>query len=254
MNSPIFLFIHFIYRDFDWFTNAINDELGKYFELTLHNLCPERQMPIFGDFISATYYEDLNDPITLRNFMYSQLDEYNNSPGIIGTDLVLFNEAIEHITRIVRVISQPRGNMLLIGVGGSGRQSLSRLASYMSELNTYQIEVTKNYKVAEFREDLKILYLMTGVERKATNFLFNDTQVADENFMEILNNMLSVGEVANLFKTDEFEDIKAKLEKDATKAGILQTTEGMYTYFLERARSNLHITICMSPIGNNFRY
>lgn len=107
---------------------------------------------------------------------------------------------------------QPRGNILLVGIGGSGRQSLSRIAGYMCELNTFQIGVTKNYGVPEFREDLKILYSKAGVENKPTSFLFNDTQVAEEQFLEIVNNMLSTGEVANLYKSDEFDDVSVFLK------------------------------------------
>lgn len=97
--------------------------------------------------------------------------------------------------------------MLLVGIGGSGRQSVSRIAAYMCELTTFQIVVTKQYRVMEFREDLKKLYSMAGVENKPTSFLFNDTQVVEEQFLEIVNNMLSTGEVANLYKTDEMEDV-----------------------------------------------
>lgn len=190
----------------------------------------------------------------LRTFMQNALDDYNSQAGVVNMDLVLFKEAIQHITRIVRVISQPRGNMLLVGIGGSGRTCLTKLSAYVCDFYVYQIEVTKKYKTSEFREDLKVLYGMVGVENKPTVFIFNDTQVAEENFMEILNNMLSVGEVSNLYKSEEFEEIKTSLEKAATKAKIVQTTESMYTFFMDRARSNLHICICMSPIGNEFRY
>lgn len=96
---------------------------------------------------------------------------------------------------------------MLVGIGGSGRQSLSRVAAYMCELSTFQIEVTKQYRVLEFREDLKSLYSLCGVEAKPTSFLFNDTQVEEEQFLEIVNNMLSTGEVANLYKTDEMEEV-----------------------------------------------
>lgn len=97
--------------------------------------------------------------------------------------------------------------MLLIGIGGSGRQSLSRIASYICELATFQICVTKNYKLPEFREDLKVLYSKTGVEEKPTTFLFNDTQVTEEQFLEVINSILSTGEVANLYKSDEIEEV-----------------------------------------------
>lgn len=97
--------------------------------------------------------------------------------------------------------------MLLIGIGGSGRQSLSRIASYMCELATFQIAVTKNYRLPEFREDLKTLYLKTGVENKPTTFLFVDTQVIEEQFLEVVNSILSTGEVTNLFKADEMEEV-----------------------------------------------
>lgn len=77
----------------------------------------------------------------------------------------------------------------------------------MCELSTYQIAVTAQYRMPEFREDLKTLYSITGVENKPTSFLFNDTQVVEEQFLEIVNNMLSTGEVANLYKSDEMEDV-----------------------------------------------
>ena len=62
------------------------------------------------------------------------------------------------VSKIIRVIRQPRGNMLLIGIGGSGRQSLTRLASYICEYTTFQIEVTRNYRKQEFRDGNMMIY------------------------------------------------------------------------------------------------
>ena len=57
------------------------------------------------------------------------LAEYNES--MVAMELVLFEQAMEHICRIARIITNPSGNAMLIGVGGSGKQSLARLASYI---------------------------------------------------------------------------------------------------------------------------
>ena len=114
---------------------------------------------------------------------------------------------VSAVCRIVRVIRQPRGNMLLVGVGGSGRQSLSRLATYLIQYYLFQIEVTRYYRLQEFKEDLRKLYFLAGVENKPAVFLFNDTQVVDESFLEDINNILSSGEVPNLYKPEEFEEV-----------------------------------------------
>ncbi|XP_011862155.1 PREDICTED: dynein heavy chain 2, axonemal [Vollenhovia emeryi] len=241
-------------KDREWFVTQLNDQLGKYFELTFQNVCPEKICPVFGGFMNAwDIYEDLPDIGAIRRYVEEQMDEHNVSPGVVRLDLVLFRDAIEHVCRIVRVISQPRGNILLVGIGGSGRQSLSRIGSYMCDLATYQITVTAQYRTPEFREDLKTLYSITGLENKPTSFLFSDTQVVEEQFLEIVNNMLSTGEVANLYKSDEIEDIKNRLSSEVTRAGKTPTTETVYALLIERARANMHLILCMSPIGDAFR-
>ena len=75
------------------------------------------------------------------------------------------------------MVRQPRGNALLVGVGGTGKQSLTRLASHMNGYKCFQIELTRGYNYESFHEDLKQLYQMTGVNGQDTVFLFTDTQV-----------------------------------------------------------------------------
>lgn len=239
-------------NDLEWFTNAVNNILGRHMEVTFHSLCPNRVVPIFGDFISPQgFYEDISFD-DLRKYIIYILEEYNNYPGMARMNLVFFKEAIEHVSRIVRVISQPRGHMLNIGIGGSGRQCLARLGAFICEMGIFQIEVTKKYKTQEFKEDLKQLYKGCGIKQRPTTFIFSGEQVAESTFLEIINNMLSTGE-ANLFKSDEFEEIKPELERPAKKAGIQFTTEALYNFFMKNIRENLHIVIAISPIGEEFR-
>lgn len=57
-----------------------------------------------------------------------------------------------------------------------GRQSLTRLAAFASELTCFQIELTRAYGQAEWRDDVKQLLLKAGLHMKETVFLFGDSQ------------------------------------------------------------------------------
>lgn len=81
-------------------------------------------------------------------------------------NLVLFDDALEHITRVHRVIRMDLGNALLVGVGGSGRQSVARLAAFTAGCEVFEITLSRGYGEEEFREDLKTLYHKLGLENK----------------------------------------------------------------------------------------
>lgn len=122
-------------------------------------------------------------------------------------NLVLFEDAMQHICRINRILELPRSNALLVGVGGSGKQSLTRLASFISGLDVFQIQLRKHYSLNDLKTDLATLYIKTGQKGIRTTFLMTDSQVPQEKFLMVINDMLSSGEISELFPDEEVENI-----------------------------------------------
>lgn len=167
--------------------------------------------------------------------------------------LVMFLDACDHVARITRIVRQPLGNAFLLGVGGSGRQSLSRLATYCANYKMFQIEVVKGYQFMNWREDVKKVLMQCGVENKMTSFLFVDTQIINEQMLEDINNILNGGDVSGLYKKEDFESIY-KVGKDLCMKKNLQPIPlNMFQQYLTQLQKNIHMIIAMSPLGEIFR-
>ena len=201
-------------------------------------------------------YEPVPTMDAMRKMVYAKMGDFNESSKIVKLDLVLFDDAMSHLMRISRIIGMPRGSALLVGVGGSGKQSLARLASFIAGNFTFQIVITKSYSSTNLFDDLKVLYRKAGVGGEGVSFLFTDAEVKEEGFLEYINNLLSTGEIPGMFPKDEIEaivgDMRPVAKKHAPK-GFIDTGDNLYKYFVDRVRDNLHVVLCFSPIGEKFR-
>ena len=213
---------------------------------------------MFGNYMEPDAYPKVYDEVDswskLEKNMVYYLNEYNsmsNSP----MDLVLFQFAIEHISRISRVLQMPRGHLLLVGLGGSGRRSSVKLAASMADADIFQVEVSRFYTIAEWREDMKKLLMQAGVNGKATVFLFSDSQAKEEAFVEDINSLLNTGDLPNLFQADEKATILEQMQTvaKAESKQIDVTPLSLYSFFIERVRESLHIALAFSPIGDSFK-
>ena len=142
---------------------------------------------------------------------------------------------------------------MLIGVGGSGKQSLCRIASHIMTMTCISIEINRGYRLLEFREDIKKLFHLAGIDGKETVFLFTDSQIVDETMLEDLNNILNTGEVSNLYEPEEVDQIVLEMIPILKAIGIPETRDNCLLEFISRIRDKLHIVLCMSPVSDILR-
>jgi dynein heavy chain len=187
----------------------------------------------------------------LRDVLEQKLAEYNEANSIMS--LVLFEQAMQHVCRITRIIGNPSGNAMLVGVGGSGKQSLSRLAASICGFEVRQLPVTSKFTVLDLKEHLMDMYKAAGVKGTGLVFLLTDSQIVDDKFLVYVNDMLSSGWIADLFPRDELDSVFGLLRNEAKAAGIADTPDTMLEFFISRVKRNLHIVLCFSPVGDTFR-
>lgn len=125
---------------------------------------------------------------------------------------------------------------------------MTKLSTFTAGYDVFSIALTRGYREKEFREDLKILY--ESLAKGPTTFLFTDAHVIEEGFLELINNMLTIGIVPALFDEDGKKNMGDLVRDEGKKLGINETKEDMWGFFLEKARDNLHIVLAMSPAGD----
>ena len=252
--------------DKTWTEGAIMELVGKTFGPDISSQVERRVM--FVDFLrEPTLDPDTGEQVAPAERCYEAIDmdalravvdakqrQHNEGSRSTKFELVLFDNALEHLCRIARLLACERGSALLVGVGGSGKQSLTRLAAYMAGAVPFQITVTKQYNQQALFEDIKAMYKLAGFKGQKVAFIFTDSEVKEESFLEYINQILMTGAVAGLFARDELDqivsDIRPVMKRESPE--LVDTYDNLYAFFMGRVRDNLHVILCFSPVGAKF--
>uniref|UniRef100_F7AU91 AAA+ ATPase domain-containing protein n=1 Tax=Ciona intestinalis TaxID=7719 RepID=F7AU91_CIOIN len=240
-------------KDMKSFDDLSMDICKKYFE-DLDEAAVRPDPHIYCHFatgIGEPKYFSIPTWDALNRLLVEALENYNEMNAVMN--LVLFGDAMAHVCRINRIFESPRGYALLVGVGGSGKQSLSRLAAFISNLDVFQITLRKGYGIPDLKIDLGALFVKAGVKNVGVLFLLTDAQVAEERFLVLVNDMLSTGEISDLFPDDEIENIINGVRNEVKGSGLVDTRETCWRFFIERVRRNLKVALCFSPVGSTLR-
>ncbi|XP_063095395.1 dynein axonemal heavy chain 11 isoform X2 [Cavia porcellus] len=226
-------------RDCDLFQKKILEVAYKYFEgLNSHVLL--QQPLVYCHFAKGgedSSYMPVKDWEALKVILTESLDNYNELHAAMH--LVLFEDAMQHVCRISRILRAPQGHALLIGVGGSGKQSLSRLAAHICNLEVFQVTLTECYGIQDLRVDLANLYIRTGAKNMPTAFLLTDAHVLDESFLVLINDLLVSGEIPDLFSEEDVDKIVSGVRNEVRGLGMVNSKENCWKFFLARVRLQL---------------
>jgi len=95
--------------------------------------------------------------------------------------------------------------------------------------------------------------MKSGIKDEGQCFLFTEGQITNERFLVYLNDLLSSGEIADLFAAEDLDGIVNNVRPAVKSEGILDSKDTCWKFFIDRVKKNLHMSLCFSPVGDGFR-
>ena len=221
---------------------------------------------VFEGFLSDKLRSDFsyNDPLTSYFTTWSATHEGSGPPmgrvssenleSIIKQGLLayerefrelhmhLFPESVHSVAVANRILSRPGGCMLLVGESGIGRRNSALLVSHMLNLQFVSFNITRDYSSKEFKRDLKVILQSAGIEDKPSCMYIEDYQLVHAEFLQLLNSLLSSGEVPGLYTSEEIEPLLVNLADEMRQIGGFRT---LYEFFVSRVKKNLRIVLSL---------
>ncbi|CAH2225380.1 cytoplasmic dynein 2 heavy chain 1 [Pelobates cultripes] len=231
----------------DWGSDVLDNMTDSFYVTwgALHEagavFAPGQSLPPHGRPVGRLNSVDLKDVIKKGIIQYSRDNR--------ELDILLFHEVLEYMSRVDRVLSVPGGSLLLAGRSGVGRRTVTSLVSHMHGAVLVTPKISRGYELKQFKNDLKQIMQMAGIEGQQVVFLMEDYQFVHPTFLEMINSLLSSGEVPGLYTVEELEPLLAPLKDQASEDGFTGPVFGYFTY---KVLQNLHIVLIMDCTNANF--
>ena len=214
----------------------------------------------FGDFIEVEERKFYQEIVSFDEFgkqARATIDAYVAENSSNPMEVMLFKYSMENICKICRVLCQPSGNILLLGEGGSGRETSARVAAILKEATIFSPPVSPSFTFIHWRAEMKTLLKAAGLDGKCSVLFLTMETLNVKEFMRDINMLLTNGSIDGLFSVDEryeiteqvhqyLKSMKAEGEKELTPSEL-------YTKFLERSMENFHMVVKVPSDTNDMR-
>lgn len=165
-------------------------------------------------------------------------------------DIHLIDEVLDLIAFQERVLSKPGGCLLLAGRSGVGRKQTCLLVTHLLNMTFFSPNINREYNMKEFKRDLKTVLQKTGIEAEKTCLFIEDHQILTSEFLELLNSLISAGEIPGLYSPEELEPLLAQLQEEMRNQYECRT---LFEFFVSRVKQYLSIVISLDNTHPNFQ-
>eukprot|EP00051_Salpingoeca_urceolata_P021875 m.349048 g.349048 ORF g.349048 m.349048 type:complete len:4259 (-) comp19881_c0_seq4:199-12975(-) len=164
---------------------------------------------------------------------------------------ILVDELLGHVAAIDRAMSQPGGSLLLAGLAGAQRRNMVSLVAFLHDMEVVTPKITRSYTRKAFKQDIKAVMQKTGIEGEHVVLLLEDYQLLDVSFTEMINSLLSTGEVPGLFRPEELEPLLGPLKEVAIDKGWRGS---LFDLFVSRVHARLHLALVLDCSRQDFGF
>lgn len=201
---------------------------------------------LFSSWLSGNY--QLVDEIELTKFIRQRMKVFSEEE--LNVKIVLYQDLLDHILRIDRVLRQPQGHMMLVGASASGKSTLVKFVSWMNGLKLVQLRVQSGYTVHEFEAALRSVLISCAKGVKVC-FLVDESCVLETAFLERMNSLLANSEIPGLFEGEELDSLHAICASESASQGmLLENLEELSSWFTRQVSENLHVVLTVSDMEN----
>lgn len=226
----------------DWTSSLIDNVAVETFPNIDYHKALQRPI-LFSNWLSLCY--EPVDKQELTAFIRERLNVF--SEEVLDINFVLYDDAVDHILRIDRVLKQPQGHLILVGPSGIGKTSLTKFVSWINGLKIVQLGVSRNYSLQEFDSVLKDLLKMSGVHAEPICFIVDESTILDGAFLERMNSLLANSQIQEIFDQDEYNAILSLCKEQVQSRGLLlDTAEELFEWFTQQVSNNLHIVFTIN--------
>lgn len=169
----------------------------------------------------------------------------------LETDLIIYDDMVDNMLRMDRVLRQVQGHAILVGPGRSGKTTITRFVSWINGLRVVQPSIHRNFTLQDFDDFLRALLQSCATENQKTCLIIDESNILETSFLERMNTLLANSDVPGLFEAEEYDALISRISQRVQQLGLLLDTEQeMYDWFTQEISRNLHVVFTINDPGN----